>query len=122
MRLSWTYSKNPKDSDLDRIRFMIGDVIEEEPYLENEEIEFLLELHNNQFTIVAVECVKAILAKIAREVDYKIGAEQVSSRQAYDNFSRLLKQLQDSGKKLARPHLTGNLSNKKPYFDGSGKI
>lgn len=120
--MSWSYSGNPKDSDLDRIRFMIGDVIEDEPYLQNEEIEFLLDLHDNQHTIVAVECTKSILARIAREVDYKIGAEQVSARQAYDNFSRLLKQLQDSGKKLSRPHLTGNLSDKKPYFDGTGRI
>lgn len=39
---SWTYSGDPSDSDLDAVRFLVGDTNEDDKQLSNEELEYLI--------------------------------------------------------------------------------
>ena len=41
--MSWTYSGNPSTSDIDAFRFMLKDTIEDDPLLQNEEIQYILD-------------------------------------------------------------------------------
>jgi hypothetical protein len=40
--MAWSYSGNPASSDKDKYRFSIGDTIQSEPVLQDEEIDFIL--------------------------------------------------------------------------------
>ncbi|MNH29943.1 hypothetical protein D3C79_902020 [compost metagenome] len=40
--MAWSYSGDPKSSELDKYRFLISDTIELEPILQDGEIEFML--------------------------------------------------------------------------------
>jgi hypothetical protein len=40
--MPWTYSGDPANSDLDKYRFLVSDTIEDEPILQDGEIDFIL--------------------------------------------------------------------------------
>lgn len=48
--MSWTYSGDPSSSDLDKYRFMLGDTIAEEPLMQNEEIQFIVDTYTKEST------------------------------------------------------------------------
>lgn len=52
--MSWTYSGNPSTSPLDALRFMLKDTIEEDPLLQDEEIQFILDNYKGQNAQLAV--------------------------------------------------------------------
>ena len=41
--MSWSYSGNPKDSPIDDVRFLVGDTNKNEPILQDEEIQYLID-------------------------------------------------------------------------------
>lgn len=115
--MSWSYSGNPKDSIKDEIRFLTGDTVETDSYLTDEEIEYIIEEYKGYSAKkLAIECLNTVLPKLAREVDYKIGSEQVSCKQAYDNFYKTLKELKQQVSSIGRPTITGNATKTEPLF------
>lgn len=44
--MSWSYSGDPSSSELDMYRFQIGDTIETEPIMQNEEIQYILSTYS----------------------------------------------------------------------------
>ena len=52
--MSWSYSGNPATSDIDALRFMLKDTIEEDPILQDEEIQFILDNYKSQNARLAV--------------------------------------------------------------------
>lgn len=96
----FSYSGNPKDSLLDEVRFRIGDTDKGFAMLEDEEIEFLLTSTDNHVINTCINACNAILAKLAKEVDYKIGPESVNASDRYDHYSKILQVLK--AEKLAK--------------------
>lgn len=45
--MAWTYSGDPKSSDKDMYRFLIGDTIATEPVLQDAEIEFVIDAYSS---------------------------------------------------------------------------
>jgi len=45
--MSWSYSGNPNDSEIDRYRFLIGDTDESAPIMQDEEIQFLIDQYGS---------------------------------------------------------------------------
>ena len=91
----FSYSGNPMDSLKDEVRFRVGDTDPLFAMLEDEEIEFLLSSNNNHVLNTCINACNAILAKLAKEVDYKIGPESVSASDRYKQYSNTLKMLKD---------------------------
>lgn len=67
--MSWTYSGNPADSDLDAVRFCIGDTIEDDQLLQDEEINYLLSIYVsvNQSCIQGIISIMATYARFVNE-------------------------------------------------------
>ncbi|NLD21613.1 MAG: hypothetical protein GX664_03905 [Bacteroidales bacterium] len=45
--MAWSYSGDPKTSEKDKYRFLIGDTNVDDPILQDEEIEFIISEHPN---------------------------------------------------------------------------
>ena len=83
MALTWTYGGD-LTTDKDWIRFTIGDTDVNSPLLYDEEITALL--LNASKTKVAITSMEAILGKLSRECNYKIGPEAVSASDRYKQY------------------------------------
>lgn len=87
--MAWTYTDDPKNVPVDKVRFLCGDTDSEDPLLSDGEIEYLLESAGNAESAARKACM-TIIAKLAREVDYVIGPEQVRASQRLENYRKLL--------------------------------
>lgn len=83
--MTWSYSGNPSESDLDYIRFAIADTDEEQPLLQNEEIE-TLQKEWSERTSVILACMERILLILSRDCDHTLGPEKVLASQRYKNY------------------------------------
>lgn len=90
--MAWTYSGNPDDSPLDRVRFLIGDTEPNDPLLSDEEISFLVSLKGSSDSAALAAC-EAILLKLSKEVDYSIGPEKVSASQRFVQYQAVARGL-----------------------------
>lgn len=86
---SWTYSENPGTSTRDAVRFAIGDTDAQDPLLWDEEIDFAIAEHG---TVLGASqaCVRAIVAKLAKEMDRTVGALSASFSQRHEHYKELL--------------------------------
>ena len=78
---------------LSQIRMKIGDTVTNDPLLTDEHI---LAVYANFPTVIAasVECVKNIIARMARDVDFSAGVISVQRSLRYQQFKDLLMQLE----------------------------
>lgn len=93
--MTWTYSGNPQGSELDQVRFLCGDTDAQDPYLQDEEIQFLLVTQKHPQRAAQLAC-QSIMAKLAREVDYAIGPEKVTASQRFRQYSQMMRILRAS--------------------------
>jgi len=85
--MTWTYSGDPSSSVKDFIRFTIGDTIEADPLLTDEEIIASDALESGDLG-TAARCCEAIASKFARLCDSKLGPQTKSYAQKYEHYSR----------------------------------
>ena len=81
--MSWSYSGNPATSDLDALRFMLKDTIEEDPLLQNEEIQFILDNYKGQNARLAVGFRQCAATLARKPIKRSLGP------QSEDNSKRL---------------------------------
>lgn len=75
--MTYSYSGSPSDSDLDTVRYLIGDTDETGHILEDEEIQY--EIDNEGSVIdAAINAINGIIAEIAQNPD-AVDAEEVSA-------------------------------------------
>jgi|SRR5690606_24112387 len=89
----WSYSGNPSTSEKDEVRFLLGDTSQDDPLLQDEEIEYLLDQHDGSALTAAVEGCERIIAKLSREADMSSGATSISASQRRKHYADLLTQL-----------------------------
>lgn len=89
--MTWSYSGDPNKSELDKVRFLCGDTDVNDQLLSDEEINFLLMIKGTPERAAEEACL-AIMAKLAREVDYAIGPEKVSASQRLENYKRVMEE------------------------------
>ena len=73
--MSWTYSGNPADSRKDALRFLIGDTIEAEPVLQDEEIEFLIVEYGSNENLLRYEMFNRAATQLARDYKRSLGSQ-----------------------------------------------
>jgi len=91
--LTWTYSGDPTASDLDGVRFLVGDVDEDEQLLSDEEIEYLLSQYSDS-RMAAARAARAIAARFARQVDERVGDMALTLSQRVRHFTALADELE----------------------------
>jgi hypothetical protein len=100
--VTWSYSGNPAASDLDAVRFYVGDTNSARELLQDEEINFTLTEHS-VVRMAAAVCADAIAAKFAREADQKVGDISKALSQVSEAFERLASRLRRESSKRAAP-------------------
>ena len=96
--MTWTYGGNPAASVIDAIRLEIGDTIEDEQLLQDEELEYFYEEEGSVLGAAARAC-EAIAAKFAREADLKVGDLSLSASQKAEHYREKAKVLRERAKK-----------------------
>jgi hypothetical protein len=99
--MSWSYSGDPSDSNLDAIRFFVQDTDPEDQFITDEEIEFLYNLWNPVYgnnMMIASMVAEAIAAKFAREVSYSADGVAVGVQELQMKFNDLAASLRDQYK------------------------
>lgn len=90
--MTWTYDPTHlKDSPKDQVRFGVGDTDPDYSYLQDEELDFILEQRNGNVKISILDALERIVLIVAKEVTYKIGPEKVEAKDRYIAFSSMLK-------------------------------
>ena len=83
--MAWNYSGNPVDNELDKYRFLIGDTIKDEPILQDEEIQYILNTYSNH--IVRLYHLYDRAADIfARKVSRSLGPQSENTAQRQRHF------------------------------------
>lgn len=118
--MSWTYS-NPADSTRDELRFLIGDTIEADPLLTDEELDYLLD-DRGSVTGAAVGACEQLIARFAREPDRRIGQLSISNSQRVTQYEKLLKTLRTRTMVSAVPYAGGiSVADKQNNIDNSDR-
>lgn len=99
--MSWSYSGNPGDGDLEAIRFYVQDTDSTDQLISDEEILFLIDqwspVYGNNLMIAAMAA-EAIAAKFAREVAYSADGVSVGVQDLQDKYNALASSLRDQYK------------------------
>jgi hypothetical protein len=92
-----TFSYTPgSGTDRDRVRFMVGDTVNLNHLVENEEIDDILSIQP-VLSYAAASTADAIAAHFAREADLSIGATSISLSQKAEAYRKLADRLRKSG-------------------------
>lgn len=101
----WSYNY-PGASNLDDVRFTIGDTDEQDQLLQDEEIRAVIDSSPNLME-AAARCCEAIAAKFAKEADYRLGSLAVSASQRSDMYYKFAKELRDRAAALGGLYVGG---------------
>ena len=101
--MSWSYSNDPSDSDLDEVRFLVGDTDSDDQLLSDEAIEYLILKWSSVYgsnIMVAAMAAEAISAKFAREISYSADGVSVGVNELQQKFDLLASSLRDQYKQF----------------------
>lgn len=93
--MTWSYSGNPSNSDLDQVRFLIGDTDTTDQLVTDEEATWALS--EGSVYNAAAELCDAIAAKFSRKVDKSVGDLRLSYSKLSEQYSKKSKQLRSRG-------------------------
>ena len=102
--MAWTY--NPEDlstSKRDQVRFKLGDTVEADGLLQDEEIDFLLEQANDDVLRASIQGCLSIISFLAGYTDFKIGPYSESQESRLNAFQILYRQLLAQVARLTAP-------------------
>lgn len=105
----WTYSGDPASSDLDAVRFEIGDTDAEDPLLKDKELLYTLNEEGNILNAAARSC-EALAKKFAREADKRLGPLSISLSQRSKAYRELAKDLRTRSRLSKGTPYAGNIS------------
>ena len=108
--MTWTYSGDPSNSDLDAVRVRIGDTDSTSQQLDDEVIDYFLDTEGS-VQAAAIASTRALVAKYTRFVDKAVGDLKQSYSQRLDHYKALLAQLQQEFARKAGGPVAGGLSS-----------
>lgn len=88
----WTYSGDPSSSDLDAVRFLVGDTDIDAPLMADEEIAYALSA-DGAVQKAAARIARAIAARFARKADKTVGDLRISYSQRVAHYQELARRL-----------------------------
>jgi len=87
--MAWTYTNDPANVALDRVRFMIGDIDADDPQITDEELNWLISDEGSEIS-AAIAAVRNLIAQYARLVDKSVDGLSISYSQRRDNLKELM--------------------------------
>jgi hypothetical protein len=94
--VTWTYSGNPANSQLDEVRFLVGDTDEADPLASDEEINYALAtwlpIYGTKHYVASVVA-EQIAGKFARETSYSADGVSVNLSELQQKFMQRAVQL-----------------------------
>jgi hypothetical protein len=91
--LTWTYTNNPTGSRRDALRLAVGDTIENDPRLSDEEVEHFLGLHPDSLDLAAAQAAEAIAARYSSMAVSYVGDLDNSPHLKAEYYLKLARQL-----------------------------
>lgn len=121
--MTFTYSNTDLSTTLSQVRLAIGDTDSDDPLLTDEEINHYLGLEADVY-LAAVQCIEAILAKLApKQVDRSNIGLQSSRSQKYNHYLELHKKLTARGTlRTAAPFVGGSTIADKEVQSGDSSL
>lgn len=115
--MTWTYSGNPSTSDVDAIRFVIGDTDTNDQLISNEEIQYMIDTYGASRHAASESC-RAIAAKFARLMDRSIGGLSADFSAKYRQYLELADKLEASEELVpVGPFISGFSRSEKEVVD-----
>lgn len=103
--MSFSYDPTHLDnSPLDQVRFKLGDTFPDAARFQDEEINFTLSQHNNDVLSACIDCVKALLPRLAGAKKFTVGPyteEDGANSMAY--WTKLLSSLESEAAQYTAP-------------------
>jgi len=93
--MAFTYSGDPSNSNLENLRFTIGDTDSDDQQFQDAELNHLL-TEQGSVKSAAIEAVRRLIAKYSRRVDKTVGDLKLSYSQRVKHYQSLLQQLKTS--------------------------
>lgn len=113
--MTFSYSGDPSQSDIDAIRFLIQDTVSSDAFLTDEEIQYLYDtwypVYKSNIMVAAVAA-ETVAAKFAREVSISADGVSVGANELQNKFAQLALNLREQFSRYdvgAGPELTGVL-------------
>jgi len=99
--MGFTYTSNPESVPLDSVRFLVGDIDASEPQLQDEEINYLLQLWGDRSVYYAAAmAAEAIAARYAREVNISADSQSLSAGELQEKYLSLADRLRSQHEQL----------------------
>ena len=73
--MSWSYSGNPSSSDLDALRFLIGDTDENAPIMQDEELQYLITEYGSNENVLRYHVFITVATIFARDIKRSLGPQ-----------------------------------------------
>lgn len=104
--MTWTYNGDPSSSDMDMVRFIIGDTDTTDQLVTDEEIQALLTIQSNVYRVSA-KIARSLAAKYARYVSGTLGDLSASENQATVQFKQVADWCDRQANKQVSPYIGG---------------
>lgn len=93
--MAFSYSGDPSNSDLDQVRFIIGDTEQDDYYLEDKEIQFFID-NESSLIDASIRSAEAISAQLSGKAD-SVDSEEISAefRDLANRYWKLASRLED---------------------------
>lgn len=108
-----SFTNDPANNAIDRIRLIVGDTMLEIEYLTDETYQYLLDKYSNNETSAALEAARYILGSLARFSRQRTGDIEVYGAEMFKNYKDFLVEL------IRNPQLL--LSRAEAYAGGISK-
>lgn len=86
--MTWTYSGDPSSSPLDEMRFTIGDTLQDEPIMQNEEIQYLIDTYGSNINLLMYQLFVRAATLFARDFKRKLGPQSEDPTERLKFFER----------------------------------
>jgi acetyl esterase/lipase len=73
--MSWSYSGNPASSEMDELRFIIGDTNISEPIMQDEELEYLITKYGSNRNLLMYQAFTRAATLFARDIKRSLGPQ-----------------------------------------------
>ena len=123
--MSWTYTNNPAGSSRDALRLAVGDTIENDPRLSDEEVGHFLSLYPESLDLAAAKAAEAIAARYSSMAVSYVGDLDNSPHLKAEYYLKLARQLRSRAKQeeeavedsiVASPGCSLEALNREPLF------
>lgn len=107
--MTWTYTGDPADSTKDEVRFLVGDTVQSDQQVQDEEISYAISAESSTLR-AAVRVARAIAAHYARSVEKQVGDLKIKAGDTYKNYLEIVKSLEQEA--------AGSLPGAAPFAGG----